>query len=146
MFRHGSDLYLVARTDPGGPFWSHDNPLWNTLPPWEHHLIDLVNFSFRQHGTAIWRLDQLTGDLEKLLELPGCGDTAFPSIVRLGENHICRLSCILPLVISLLIFYFLIVAGILLLEWIRNPNVIFPNGIALTAILPPKNTPQTFAA
>jgi len=84
MFRHGSDLYLVARTDPGGPFWSHDNPLLNTLPPWEHHLIDLVNFSFRQHGTAIWRLDQSTGNLEKLLELPGCGDTAFPSIVRVS--------------------------------------------------------------
>ena len=87
MFRHGSDLYLVARTDPGGPFWSHDNPLLNTLPPWEHHLVDLVNFSFRQHGTAIWRLDQATGQLEKMLELPGCGDTAFPSIVRLQEIH-----------------------------------------------------------
>ena len=90
MFRHGSDLYLVARTDPGGPFWSHDNPLLNTLPPWEHHLVDLVNFSFRQHGTAIWRLDQATGRLEKMLELPGCGDTAFPSIVRLQENHILK--------------------------------------------------------
>ena len=22
MFRHGSDLFLVARTDPDGPFWS----------------------------------------------------------------------------------------------------------------------------
>ena len=27
MFRHGAELYLVARTDPGGPFWSKDNPL-----------------------------------------------------------------------------------------------------------------------
>lgn len=36
-----------ARTDPGGPFWTYDNPLLNSLPPWEHHLADLVNYSFR---------------------------------------------------------------------------------------------------
>ena len=82
MFRHGSDLFLVARTDPGGPFWSKDNPLLNILPAWEHHLADLVNYSLRAHGTGIWRLDQVTGDLELVLELPGCGDTAFPSIIR----------------------------------------------------------------
>ena len=85
MFRHGSDLYLVARTDPGGPFWSHDNPLLNTLPPWEHHLVDLVNFSFRQHGTAIWRLDQATGTLEKLLELLSKGLVSSDSRQQLEE-------------------------------------------------------------
>ena len=82
MFRHGSELYLVARTDPGGPFWSKDNPLLNVLPAWQHHLADLVSFSLRGHGTAIWRLDTASGGLEMVLELAGCGDTAFPSIVR----------------------------------------------------------------
>ena len=82
MFRHGSELYLVARTDPGGPFWSKDNPLLNVLPAWQHHLADLVSFSLRGHGTAIWRLDTVSGGLEMVLELAGCGDTAFPSIVR----------------------------------------------------------------
>ena len=82
MFRHGSELYLVARTDPGGPFWSKDNPLLNILPAWEHHLADLVSYSFRQHGTGLWHLDRSSGHLSLLLELPGCGDTAFPSIVR----------------------------------------------------------------
>merc|ERR1719369_707327 len=87
MFRHGSDLYLVARTDPGGPFWSKENPLLNILPAWEHHLYDLVEFSFRQHGTAIWRLNQESGSLEPLLQLEGCGDTAFPSIIRLSLHE-----------------------------------------------------------
>jgi hypothetical protein len=74
MFRHGAELYLVARTDPGGPFWTRDNPLLNTLPPWEHHLIDLVNFSLRQHGTAMWRLDRETGALVKVGKKRGSND------------------------------------------------------------------------
>jgi len=86
MFRHGSELYLVARTDPDGPFWSKDDPLLNVLPAWEHHLYDLVSFSLRQHGTGIWKLDQETGKLRQVLELAGCGDTAFPSIVRLDKH------------------------------------------------------------
>jgi len=86
MFRHGNDLYLVARTDPHGRFWSKDNPVLNVLPAWEHHLYDLVNFSFRQHGTAIWKLNTETKTLQQVVNLVGCGDTAFPSIVRTG-NH-----------------------------------------------------------
>ena len=54
----------------------------NLLPPWEHHLADLVSFSLRQHGTGIWRLDTDTGALQPVAELAGCGDTAFPSIIR----------------------------------------------------------------
>ena len=45
MFRHEQDLYLVARTDPNGPFMS-DNPL--NLPPTLHHLYDLA--SYRKEG------------------------------------------------------------------------------------------------
>merc|ERR1711915_300698 len=80
-------IFTFARTDPGGPFWSKDNPLLNILPAWEHHLYDLVEFSFRQHGTAIWRLNQESGSLEPLLQLEGCGDTAFPSIIRLSLHE-----------------------------------------------------------
>jgi len=98
MFRHGSELYLVARTDPGGPFWTKDNPLLNVLPPWEHHLYDLVSFSFRQHGTAIWRLDKATGDLMKVLELAGCGDTAFPSIIRISPHKFVILNYSSPMI------------------------------------------------
>ena len=41
MFRHEQDLYLIARTDPNGPFMS-DNPL--NLPPTLHHLYDLASY------------------------------------------------------------------------------------------------------
>ncbi|XP_023330192.1 uncharacterized protein LOC111702671 [Eurytemora carolleeae] len=79
MFRHGGDLFLVARTDPDGQFWSRDNPLLNTLPAWD-------GFSLRQHGTGIWKLNTETGSLEQVLTLAGCGDTAFPSIVRKSRH------------------------------------------------------------
>ena len=79
-----------------------DNPL--NLPPTLHHLYDLVSYrylnltlfkfpatsyqssfsnfpplrcSLRPHGTALWRLDRVTGALERLLDLPGCGDTGW---------------------------------------------------------------------
>ena len=58
MFRHGNDLYLIARTDPNGQFWSKDNSILNLLPDNLHHLIDLGRYSLRSHGTAIWKVNQ----------------------------------------------------------------------------------------
>ena len=57
MFRHGNDLYLIARTDPHNSFWSKDNEILNSLPDNLHHLIDLGRYSLRSHGTAIWRVN-----------------------------------------------------------------------------------------
>ena len=84
MFTHEGEVYLIARTDPKGPFMS--NNTLNNFPSTVHHLYDLVAYSFRPHGTAIWRLNKAQKTLEWLLDLPGCGDTAFPSIVPL-DNH-----------------------------------------------------------
>ena len=50
------------------------------------HLVDLAAYSTRPHGVALWRLDRENGKFIKILTLPGCGDTAFPSIVRVSEN------------------------------------------------------------
>ena len=63
------------------------NNTLNNFPPLVHHLYDLVAYSFRPHGTAIWRLDRVQKTLKRVLDLPGCGDTAFPSIVPLGDNR-----------------------------------------------------------
>ena len=38
-----------------------------------------------RHGTGLWRLND--GVLTHLQDLPGCGDTAFPSIVRLSSHR-----------------------------------------------------------
>ena len=51
-----------------------------------------LHCSLRPHGTALWRLDRATGALERLLDLPGCGDTAFPSVVRLSAHSFLVLN------------------------------------------------------
>jgi len=85
MFRHGNDLYLVGRTDPTGTFqinnWAED-----LLPKNLHHYLDLGEYSLRPHGNAIWKVLKGSGKLWKMLDLPGCGDTSFPSILRVGAH------------------------------------------------------------
>ena len=81
MFRHGEQLYLIARTDPDGTFYT-ERDIGNVNV---HHLIDLGAYSTRRHGTALYKL--INGkSMEKVLDLPGCGDNAFPSIVRLDKH------------------------------------------------------------
>lgn len=86
MFRFGNELYLIARTDPNGQFWNSDRKYYEKLPTWISHYLDLGLYSTRAHGTAIWHLDTLRLRLDKVLDLPGCGDTAFPSIIRLTKT------------------------------------------------------------
>lgn len=85
MFRHGDDLYLVGRTDPTGTFMNNDF-YENLLPRNLHHYFDLGAYSLRPHGNAIWKVLKSSGLLLKVLDLPGCGDTSFPSILRVGEH------------------------------------------------------------
>jgi len=85
MFRFGNELFLVARTDPNGQFWNKDAPQSN-LPRWMDHYIDLGLYSARPHSTAIWHVNTESKQLDRVLDLPGCGDTAFPSIMRTGKR------------------------------------------------------------
>jgi len=85
MFRFGNELYLVARTDPKGHFWNKDAPQ-SRLPRWVDHYVDLGLYSLRPHSTAIWHVNTETKKLDKVLDLPGCGDTAFPSIMRMNKT------------------------------------------------------------
>jgi len=88
MFRHGNDLYLIGRTDPSGHFMNHER--WQLLlPDWLHHLLDLGWYSLRNHGNAIWKVKMNPEDpqLEKVMDLPGCGDTSFASFVRISKDR-----------------------------------------------------------
>ena len=85
MFRHGDDIYLIARTDPSGHFMNHQ--IWQLLlPDWLHHLSDLAWYSIRNHGNALWKVNKEKFTLDKITDIPGCGDTSFASIVRLAKN------------------------------------------------------------
>lgn len=84
FFRHGNEIYMIARTDPDGPFYTGIRRFKNR--PALRHILDLGLFSTRAHGTALYRLDKHGEKIEFVDFLPGCGDTAFASIVRLGKH------------------------------------------------------------
>ncbi len=71
LFRHGDDLYLAARRDIGGPFGADG---------------DMTAYSLRPKRSALYKIDKQTRKVVHLLDLPGCGDTAFPSVRRSGAH------------------------------------------------------------
>ncbi|MEC8382435.1 MAG: hypothetical protein VXZ96_19050 [Myxococcota bacterium] len=71
LFRHGKDIYLLARRDIGGPFGPDG---------------DLIAYSSRPKAFSIYQLDTENWDIIWLQDLPGVGDTAFPSVRRLSAN------------------------------------------------------------
>lgn len=71
LFRHGDDLYLVARRDVGGVFGEDEG---------------LLPYSSRPKRTALYHIDRETRSVEHLFDLPGAGDTAFPQVVRTSAH------------------------------------------------------------
>ena len=72
LFRHGDDLYLVARRDVDGLFGEEDG----ALGP----------YSLRPKRTALYRVDRAGRTVVPLMDLPGAGDTAFPAVRRTGAH------------------------------------------------------------
>ncbi len=82
MFRHGDDLYMVARRDVGGPF---DMGL-NYLTESQKKAVYIASYSLRPKRTALYKIDQEQERVVWMLDLPSAGDTSFPSIVRTGPH------------------------------------------------------------
>ncbi|MCC6747850.1 MAG: hypothetical protein IT371_09350 [Deltaproteobacteria bacterium] len=82
MFRHGQDLYLLARRDLGGPF---DQGLTD-LPFAEQKKKYLVDYSLRPKRTALYRVDTVARKIVHLRDLPSAGDNAFPAVRRTGAH------------------------------------------------------------
>jgi hypothetical protein len=82
MFRHGETLYLVARRDIGGMFGPEG---------------DLIAYSMRPKGTALYRIDQDERRVVHVMDLPGCGDNAFPSVRRIDANSFLMANYTSPL-------------------------------------------------
>jgi hypothetical protein len=83
MFRHGKDLYLVGRRDVGGPF-----DLGLTFLPFDvQKWTNLAAYSVRPKRSALYSIDQVNHQVVPLVDLPGCGDTAFPSVWRTGPHE-----------------------------------------------------------
>lgn len=82
MFRHEDEIYLVARRDIGGPYDRRDEDL--TLA--QRRGRYLVAYSLRPKRTALYRIDKQTRSVVHVRDLPGVGDTAFPSVVQTGPH------------------------------------------------------------
>jgi len=82
MFRHGKDLYLVARRDVGGPF----DQLRTDLTFGDMQTFYNAAYWGRAKRTALYQLDKEKKAVVWLFDLPSCGDTSFPAIARLGAH------------------------------------------------------------
>ncbi|MBL8951174.1 MAG: hypothetical protein JNK82_10385 [Myxococcaceae bacterium] len=82
MFRHGRELYLVARRDVGGPFDLGREGITRE----EARLQYAAAYWGRPKRTALYRIDRAARKVVHVVDLPGAGDTALPSIVRTGAH------------------------------------------------------------
>lgn len=84
MFRHGNELYLIARKQLGRkPFGKAKR----TLSMKRQRIKNWVGFSLSPKTTALYRINRETKQVEWVMNLPGAGDTAFPSIQRIDKDR-----------------------------------------------------------
>jgi hypothetical protein len=83
MFRHGKELYLVARRNRGGN--AEKAPGW--LPDGIRRTVNLTSYSFSPKTTALYKLNVENKDFDWVMDLPGCGDNAFPAVVPIDEKN-----------------------------------------------------------
>ena len=81
MFRHGKDIYIVARRDVGGDFGDGD----------------LYQYSSRPKTTALYQVNRDTKQVVHLFDLPGAGDNAFPAVRRAGPHTFTLVNYTSPL-------------------------------------------------
>jgi hypothetical protein len=83
LFRHGREIYLVARRDLGPPFGTR----FASLSGGTRQLFAWASYSLQPKRTALYRLDPIARRFEPVVDLPSAGDTAFPSVVRLSPHE-----------------------------------------------------------
>ena len=93
MFRHGDEIFLAARRDIGGPYDEGRDDLSFA----EQKSKYLMDYSFRPKGSALYRINREQRRVEKVLDLPGCGDTAFMSVRRLDTHSFLLANYTSPL-------------------------------------------------
>lgn len=82
MFMRNGEMYLIARRNMGGN--SDRFPRW--LPDNLRRKLNMIAYSLHSNKTSLYKLDKNTKTFEPILDLPGCGDTAFPALVRKDDN------------------------------------------------------------
>lgn len=93
MFRHGDDIYLAARRDVGGPYDLGRTDLSFAEQKSEY----LAAYSLRPKRFALYRVDTVDRAVRHIVDLPGVGDTAFPSVRQVGPHRFLLANYTAPL-------------------------------------------------
>lgn len=83
MFRHGDEVYLLARRNLGPP----PGARFGGAPGELRKLLIWASYSLQPKRTTLYRLDTAARRFVAVMDLPSAGDTAFPSIARLGPDE-----------------------------------------------------------
>ncbi len=83
LFRHGRDIYLVARRDLGPAAGTR----FEGVPGEMRKLLVWASYSLEPKRTALYHLDAVGRRFDLVTDLPSAADTAFPSIVRLSPHE-----------------------------------------------------------
>lgn len=79
VFRHRDELYLIARRNLSetGNYALHPEAQWSA----GESAINLIDYSSRPKRCALWRIERSTLTIQHVLDVPGWGDTCFPSLL-----------------------------------------------------------------
>lgn len=83
MFNHNDKLYLVARKQLGKKPFGKTNRNKSLK---KQRIRNWAGYSLSPKTTALYKINKTEKKVEWLMDLPGVGDTAFPSIQRLDEH------------------------------------------------------------
>ena len=84
MFRHGDELYLIGRRHLGKKAFGRAG--WDKKMSTRRRR-NWVSYSLSPKTTALFRINTKYRVVEHVMDLPGAGDTAFPSIIRLDKHR-----------------------------------------------------------
>ena len=83
MFRHGKDIYLIARRNKGFlPFGF----MPKFFPTSIQRIFNWLKFTTSSKATSLYKINQKLQTIEYIFDFPSSGDTAFPSIRRLDAD------------------------------------------------------------
>lgn len=79
VFRHRDELYLIARRNVSetGDYALHPDAPWSA----GESALNLLDYSSRPKRCALWRIDRAALRVQHVLDVPGWGDTCFPSVI-----------------------------------------------------------------
>lgn len=84
MFRHGDELFMIGRRQLGRKPFGKTNRKRKMST---QRIRNWTGYSFTPKTTALFKINQETRKVEWVMDLPGAGDTAFPSIIRLDKHR-----------------------------------------------------------